>query len=66
MLLTCKMEQTDTFNNMDESQKHHVLRKKIETEEYALCDSIIINFMNKQNQFGWKKSVVASGGARKG
>ena len=66
MLLTCKMEQTDTFNNMDESQKHHVLRKKIETEEYALCDSIIINFMNEQNQLGWKKSVVASGGARKG
>ena len=24
MILTCKMEQTDTFNNMDESQKHHV------------------------------------------
>ena len=49
MLLTCKMEHSDTFNNMDESQKHHVEWKKTETKGYAHCDSIIINFMNKQN-----------------
>ena len=49
MLLTCKTEQTDTLNNMDESQKHHVEWKKPDTKEYILCDSICINFLNKQN-----------------
>lgn len=41
---------TDTCNNVDESQKHFVERKKLDTKEYVMYGFIYIIFWKRQTQ----------------
>lgn len=44
------MEQTlDTCNKMDNSQKHHVEQKELDTKEYIFYDYVYIQFKNRPN-----------------
>lgn len=44
-----KERTTDTHNNMDESRKHYAKRKKPDSEEYILNDSIYMIFGKEKN-----------------
>ena len=46
-----KKESTTATCNNHEFQKHDVKGKQPYTKGYLLCDSIPINFKNRQNQF---------------
>lgn len=54
-------QMTAMDNDMDEHRKQNVEKKKPDTDEQTVCDSIYVKFKNKQNSFMilWVTVVLA-------